>query len=52
MWSFGQKPLDKKRVPPPPTRCFARVQSDPSFSRKVFSLPSLLDRQGEREGDG
>ena len=26
-----------------PTRCFARVQSDRSFSRKLFSLLPLLD---------
>src|SRR5712691_2061915 len=35
-----------------PTRCFARVQIDGRAMRNLLSLRHLLDRQGEREGDG
>ena len=35
-----------------PTRCFARGQFDRTFIHKLFSFGHLLDRQGEREGDG
>ena len=35
-----------------PTRCFARSQIDRRVVRNRLSIWHLLDRQGEREGDG
>src|ERR1700681_1953429 len=35
-----------------PTRCFARGQIDRRVVRNRLSIWHLLDRQGDREGDG